>query len=118
MTLSDPWQTRQHDELSALKTRLTRELASYQEGSAPVTLDQAQVGRLSRMDAIGQQEMHKAAALQTEQRLRRVLVALRKLESGDYGRCEQCDEVIDPRRLEAQPEAELCMGCQGAREAH
>ncbi|MEX2321397.1 MAG: TraR/DksA C4-type zinc finger protein [Saccharospirillum sp.] len=118
MTLSNEFLARQHDELSALKTRLTEELAFYRDAAAPVTLDQAQVGRLSRIDAIGQQEMHKAAAVQTEQRLRRVMVALRKLDSGDYGWCEQCDEDIEPRRLEAQPEVIYCMKCQGASEAH
>lgn len=118
MTLTDEFLARQGDQLAALKTRLTEELAFYKEASAPVTLDQAQVGRLSRIDAIGQQEMHKAAAVQTEQRLRQVLVALHKLESGDYGWCEQCDEAIEPRRLEAQPEVTCCLGCQGAREAH
>lgn len=118
MTLSDAFMDRQRDELSALKTRLTEELALFKDASAPVTLDQAQVGRLSRIDAIGQQEMHKAAAIQTERRLRRVLVALRKLESGDYGWCEQCDEEIEPRRLEAQPEVIYCLKCQGASEAH
>ncbi|WP_051208375.1 TraR/DksA family transcriptional regulator [Saccharospirillum impatiens] len=118
MTLSDDFLAHQGDELTALKERLTEELAYFREAAAPVTLDQAQVGRLSRIDAIGQQEMHKAAAVQTEQRLRRVLVAMRKLESGDYGDCDQCDEAIEPRRLEAQPEVSLCLRCQGASEGH
>ncbi len=118
MTLSNAFLARQSTELEALKIRLTEELAFFKDASAPVTLDQAQVGRLSRIDAIGQQEMHKAAAVQTEQRLRRVIVALRKLESADYGWCEQCDDAIEPRRLEAQPEVIYCLKCQGASEAH
>jgi DnaK suppressor protein len=104
--------------LMALEKQLTQELAYFTDAAAPVTLDQSQVGRLSRIDAIGQQEMHKAAAAQTEQRLRRVLVARRKLDGDDYGLCEQCDEPIQQRRLEAQPEVIYCMGCQGASEAH
>jgi len=56
--------------------------------------------------------------VQTEQRLRRVVVAMRKLESGDYGWCEQCDEPIEQRRLQAQPEVIYCLLCQGASEGH
>jgi DnaK suppressor protein len=118
VTLSDAFLASQSTELATLKGQLTEELAWFKDASVPVTLDQAQVGRLSRIDAIGQQEMHKAASVQTEQRLRRVVVAMRKLESGDYGWCEQCDEPIEQRRLQAHPEVIYCLVCQGASEAH
>lgn len=31
--------------------------------------------------------------------------------------CLGCDEVIDPRRIAAEPNAERCTGCESAREA-
>ncbi|MDM8083411.1 TraR/DksA C4-type zinc finger protein [Cellulomonas cellasea] len=37
--------------------------------------------------------------------------ALRRLESGDYGRCEACGEPISPGRLEARPAARTCIRC-------
>ena len=38
--------------------------------------------------------------------------ALAKFEDGSYGACEQCDEPIAPKRLQALPWARLCVHCQ------
>ena len=38
--------------------------------------------------------------------------ALRKIEDGTYGICEQCEEEIAPKRLEARPETTLCIRCK------
>lgn len=37
--------------------------------------------------------------------------ALFKIRSGSYGRCEKCKKEIDPARLKAMPEAQLCLSC-------
>ncbi len=42
--------------------------------------------------------------------------ALRKIEDGTYGVCEDCDEPISLKRLEARPEAPLCIQCKEAQE--
>jgi DnaK suppressor protein len=39
--------------------------------------------------------------------------ALKKLEQGTYGRCDNCGQPIDPARLEALPQASLCLRCKG-----
>ncbi|MGJ9418822.1 TraR/DksA family transcriptional regulator [Massilia sp. CMS3.1] len=38
--------------------------------------------------------------------------ALAKFEDGSYGLCEECGDGIGFLRLEARPEAHLCIGCQ------
>jgi len=38
--------------------------------------------------------------------------ALRKFEEGTYGSCDVCGQPIDPARLEALPQASLCMNCK------
>ncbi len=38
--------------------------------------------------------------------------ALDKFEKGSYGTCESCGKPIDPARLEALPQATLCMDCK------
>jgi DnaK suppressor protein len=38
--------------------------------------------------------------------------ALSRFDSGDYGDCESCGEPIGLSRLEARPEARLCIACQ------
>ena len=40
--------------------------------------------------------------------------ALDKFEKGNYGICESCSKPIDPDRLEALPQATLCMSCKAA----
>ncbi len=43
--------------------------------------------------------------------LRQVNHALERLDSGEYGVCEDCDEPIPERRLQAVPYATLCVSC-------
>jgi DnaK suppressor protein len=38
--------------------------------------------------------------------------ALQKLNEGTYGLCDQCGKPIDPARLEALPQASLCLVCK------
>lgn len=38
--------------------------------------------------------------------------ALHKFEEGTYGSCDSCGQPIDPARLEALPQASLCMNCK------
>lgn len=40
--------------------------------------------------------------------------ALERMERGDFGQCEECDERINPKRLEALPFARFCIECQRA----
>ena len=42
--------------------------------------------------------------------------ALRQSQEGRYGICEGCGEPIDPDRLEALPEATLCVNCKSLAE--
>jgi len=43
-------------------------------------------------------------------------LALRKLDEGIYGVCEECEEMISTKRLQARPEAPLCIQCKEAQE--
>ena len=38
--------------------------------------------------------------------------ALAKFEKGTYGLCDNCGQFIDPARLEALPQASLCLSCK------
>jgi DnaK suppressor protein len=46
--------------------------------------------------------------------LARVDAALSRVAEGKYGRCATCGELIEPRRLEANPYALQCVDCAGA----
>jgi DnaK suppressor protein len=87
---------------------------SRNAASATVVLDQSSVGRLSRMDALQQQAMAQNSRQRAEQELRRIEAALACCDNGSYGYCASCEEPIDPRRLEFDPAAPLCIGCAEA----
>jgi DnaK suppressor protein len=44
-----------------------------------------------------------------------VVEALQRIESGDYGRCENCGQEIPEARLDAVPSARLCVTCKQGR---
>ncbi|MCC6749435.1 MAG: TraR/DksA C4-type zinc finger protein [Deltaproteobacteria bacterium] len=44
--------------------------------------------------------------------LKKIDHALAKLDSGSFGVCEQCEEEISLKRLEARPETTLCIRCK------
>ena len=52
-----------------------------------------------------------ALALNAANRIEQVDAALRRIDSGSYGQCEQCHQPIAAARLEAVPEATRCVGC-------
>ncbi|NRD90992.1 molecular chaperone DnaK [Sphingopyxis sp. BSNA05] len=88
--------------------------ARDQEGASwrgPVELDQQSVGRLSRMDAMQQQEMAQAEARRRTSDLARIEIALNRVDDGEYGWCAECGEAIAYRRLEIDPAAHLCIAC-------
>ena len=48
--------------------------------------------------------------------LERIAAALRRVDAGTYGQCEDCGEAIDERRLRALPATPFCTACQAIRE--
>jgi len=46
-----------------------------------------------------------------EKKLRDIILALKKIEQGNYGICERCGKEISLKRLRAFPEARLCAQC-------
>ena len=98
--------------------RLHQEILTLREAEAdtqadrsPVELDQTSVGRLSRMDALQQQAMAAAQSRRRAARLGALQAALRRIEAGEFGWCEECGEPIAEARLEIDPVATRCVGC-------
>ena len=92
------------DELQALDN-------SGSEAAGIVELDQARVGRLSRMDALQLQAMSQASGRRRQQTRLAIDAALKRIETGEFGICPECDEPVDPRRLQFDPTAKLCISC-------
>jgi len=65
-------------------------------------------------EATETQELEKRLALEKriKDQMAGVEHALHKFEEGTYGLCDGCGQPIDPARLEALPQANLCMSCK------
>ena len=97
--------------LLGLRSELQEREETFKETGEPVELDQARVGRLSRMDAMQAQQMALEAARRRQNQLLKIEGALRRIESGKYGFCFVCGEEIDVRRLSVDPANTRCMKC-------
>jgi DnaK suppressor protein len=95
---------RRRSELSALMT-------AHEAESRPVELDQAQQGRLTRMDALQVQAMAVETGRRRHLELDRIDDALARLEAGTYGDCLECEEPIASLRLLNDPSTPLCITC-------
>lgn len=101
-------------QLLRLRDELAAQDETSREDSQPVELDQARVGRLSRMDAMQAQAMAQEAGRRRQRQLEAIGGALRRIDAGDYGSCFACGEEIDLRRLHADPTTTRCIRCAEA----
>jgi DnaK suppressor protein len=53
---------------------------------------------------------------QEGQYLKAIEIALARIETGEYGQCLECLDLISDKRLEAVPAAELCIACKDKKE--
>jgi DnaK suppressor protein len=70
----------------------------------------ADSGDMSLHDSTGEQQI---SILEVKNRTRNQIdEALRRLQDGTYGTCEDCTRKISPERLKAMPFARRCVECQ------
>lgn len=101
--------------LESERGRLLEELEQLQASASPT--DERREG-----SPFGKREEEATETLELEKRLvlekrikeqfQDVEHALHKFEEGSYGSCDSCGQLIDPARLEALPQASLCMTCK------
>lgn len=99
------------DRLIELKNKLIDEDKAGEEATKTVELDQSKIGRLSRMDAMQSQAMAVEAKRRRDIRMQRIDTAMRRIEEDEFGYCTHCGLQIDPKRLEFDPAALLCIDC-------
>lgn len=83
----------------------------FAKAADTVVLDQSSVGRLSRMDALQNQQMALEASRRREMHAEKIKGGLRRIESGNFGNCFYCEEEIPFPRLEADPTNTRCLKC-------
>lgn len=102
--------------LLKLRADLINAAETGQQAEEVVELDQARVGRLSRMDAMQVQAMSVETGRRRRLHLAEIEKALERIEAGNYGECLDCGEVIHAGRLDAKLTATLCIACAEALE--
>lgn len=104
---------------AAFKARLEAELEELESRQSRIADDLAEpLNPDSSEQAV---EMEDDAALEGQgaliaKEIASVKRALARIEDGTYGECVRCGEDIAPARLEARPEAALCIDCARSNE--
>ena len=98
------------------RRELGEERETAETGQETVELDQARIGRLSRMDVLQAHAMSLEVKRRREIEIQRISSALGRIEDETFGYCLLCDEPIGPKRLETDPSLPLCVSCASRRE--
>ena len=101
--------------LESERKHLTEELAQLKASVRP--LDERREGSpFGKREEEATESFELEKRLTLEKRIRDQLAevehALHKFEEGTYGLCDNCGQPIDPARLEALPQATLCLKCK------
>lgn len=97
--------------LCDLKEETQQALDKAEDASQTVELDQTMMGRLSRMDAMQQQEMALSSKRRYQQQLLQIEQAIKRIKEQEYGYCVVCDERIAEKRLALNPVVQTCIQC-------
>jgi len=100
----------QKEALLARQREIETQFAQTLEMAQPVSPDPA-IGRLTRQDAMQQQQMTLETRRRLELQRTQIQTALQRMEKGAYGICVMCKKPISEQRLEIVPESPLCVPC-------
>jgi len=96
--------------LQQLAGEIDADLSANKDDAGIVELDTS-IGRLSRMDAMLNQQMALELRRRRENQLLRINNAFKRMDQGRYGKCGKCGNPIDEARLEVFPDVVTCVAC-------
>lgn len=101
--------------LESEQRRLSKELEQSMSSVRP-TEERREGSPFGKREEEAAESLELEKRLALEQRIREQLAevehALEKIQKGTYGLCDVCGQPIDPARLEALPQASLCLKCK------
>jgi DnaK suppressor protein len=104
-----------HTQLESEHKRLTEELAKVQT-SASSSEERREGSPFGKREEEATETLELEKRLALENRIRQEISgiehALDKYEKGTYGMCDNCGKPIALERLEALPQASLCVNCK------
>jgi DnaK suppressor protein len=102
--LTEPEREKLERELEETQRKLAR-MREYLRYEVDASIDEGDPD-------IYEREKNFALVQSLERKVESITHALRLAEAGNYGICERCGKAIDPARLEALPDASMCLKCQ------
>ena len=91
-------------------TEMESQIEQLQEKVKPIAPD-CSLGRLTRMEAMGEQEVSQRILDETLLRQTRLRNALSRIDSEMFGICIECEEEIGMGRMRVRPESVRCIDC-------
>jgi DnaK suppressor protein len=117
--MTKPDCTRHRERLLALRARLQGDTAQMADGALNKDHSQS-TGMPTDMADVGSDNFERELTLDLlggeKDVLDQIDGALRRIEDGSFGQCEQCGMKIPKARLEAIPYSALCVQCASQRE--
>ena len=90
----------------ALKVQIT----TLEEKVKPISPD-CGLGRLTRLEAMGEQDVNNKILDESRVRLTRLNNALLRIDKPMFGICIECEESIGVGRMSVRPESVRCVEC-------
>jgi len=97
----------------AVLTARVAELERFNRNRDGITIERS-ADQLDEIQAASQRALAVCKLDREYDELRNVRAALRRIQEGSFGTCQECDEDIHPKRLAAVPWATFCIRCQEA----
>ena len=101
------------DRFRAVLTAKVAELERFNRHREGITIERS-ADQLEEIQAASERVLAVCHLDREFNQLRDARAALRRIEEGSFGTCQECDEDIHPRRLAAVPWAAFCIQCQEA----
>jgi DnaK suppressor protein len=98
------------DRFRAVLTTTVAELARTRDRDG-ITLERS-ADQLDEIQAASQRALAVCSLNREFNQLRDARAALRRIQEGNFGICQECEEEIHPKRLAAVPWATFCIRCQ------
>lgn len=89
---------------------LKEQIAILEEKAKPIAPD-CSLGRLTRLEAMGEQHVNNKILDESKLRLARLTNALLRVDKPMFGICIECEEPIDIGRMRIRPESVRCVEC-------
>ncbi len=95
-----------HDDIDTLK----KQILMLEDKVKPISPD-CGLGRLTRLEAMGEQDVNNKILDESRLRLTRLKNALQRIDKPMFGICIECEEIIGVGRMNIRPESVRCVEC-------